>query len=705
MGRTTAVRGSAVLAAAAIAISAMTAAGPTPAAAIDVVTGVSDLAPVTWVDGIGRQYTAMSAGAGGALQVARDTRDGAPDATWGITNGKKGVRPLTIAPPATGATMHRLLAASSDGTLTTVWEAAACASPTATCDRWYVRTSATGAAVGSPVLVAASPPPVRGLPDGSILTGAAGGSITWRSPSGADRGTLPVTTAALDGAGVDGGGRLLVTSTAGAITRWPVGGPADLSSSTGCTTGLAIGAGVADDGFATACGAETGVVTTRYEADGDVAWTTTGVDADHATLHPKLVAIDSSDRVWIAGNGTATAGSVVSIAAIATVTSAGAQTLGYQRWRQYISSNDWGPSGVADLRPVLGDHVAFADLKDCCNHRFLGDTAQDEVIGQILPKPAVTPTPPTCVPRSVKIIAATRTTATVSFQGCAAGSGGPAPTGYLVEDRNFYHPAATSIGLPASSDAPLTVTLTAPAPPGIAVYVSALGDDGAGPSAPLVTTFLPFRTYDAYIDRQFRDLVGHAPAPAERADALNNWVYNHDASGLITHLIAGNRATGAVEPVARLYRAYLLRDPDFSGLAYWVAKREAGATLGRISEQFARSSEFTRRYRNLTNRAFVERIYTDVLGRAGDPTGIDFWTRQLDTGRKNRGAVMVNFSESGEYVTKTAKVVQPVAAFFLMLDRMPTAADGALVSDWRREVVAYAIYRTAEYDALVPEGT
>ena len=63
---------------------------------------------------------------------------------------------------------------------------------------------------------------------------------------------------------------------------------------------------------------------------------------------------------------------------------------------------------------------------------------------------------------------------------------------------------------------------------------------------------------------------------------------------------------------------------------------------------------------------------------------------------------MVNFSESNEYVTKMARFVEPTAAFFLMLDRLPTAADSALVADWRRDRVAYAIFQTAEYDARVP---
>src|SRR6478609_4822665 len=106
--RRVAVLGTATL----LAISSSTAITTAPAGAIDVATGTTDLLPVTWVDTGGRQYLAYATGATGALQVARDTPAGEPDASWGTADAKKGVRALTIAPPAAGATMHRLLAAS-----------------------------------------------------------------------------------------------------------------------------------------------------------------------------------------------------------------------------------------------------------------------------------------------------------------------------------------------------------------------------------------------------------------------------------------------------------------------------------------------------------------------------------------------------------------------------------------------------------------
>lgn len=691
-----------------LALSSLTAATPSPAGATTVPTGTSDLLPVTWVDGSHRQHVLMSAGTDGTLQIARDTASGKADATWGTFRNTKGLRQLVVAPPASGATMDRRVAVDHDGTITTTWTADGCAGPTATCDRWFVRVTATGTAVGAPALRSAVAPPLRALADGSIITGAASGPIGWRSPTGVEQGAPALTPATLRSASVDGAGRLLVTSSSGQVTRWPAGGPADLTFASGCTSteGVAIGAPLADDGFALVCGAPSAgqVVATRYEDDGQVRWTTTGVPVDRATHTPTHVTVDAADRVWVAGLGTVVNGGFpVPIAAIAVVGSAQhpvPATAGYQRWRMGISQYDGDRPGVSDLRPTFGDHVAYADLHNCCQYRW-GFVPTDRILGAILPTPATSPAVPTCEPRMVRIIAATRTTATVQFRGCAPGAAGPAPIGYLVEDRNFYAPFAATTGLPSTPDAPLTVPVTASRPPDTGIYVTAINADGEAAGSVFVSTFLPFRTRDEFIGRQYRDLVGHAPSPAELAQG-QGYLNGAGPLQLFAPLLQTGRAHQAVEPVARLYRAYLLRDPDLSGLDYWVRKREAGATLGRISEQFARSGEFTRRYGALSNRAFVEQIYANVLGRPGDQTGIDFWTRQLDTGRKNRGAVMVNFSESTEYVRKNDPKVQPLAAFFLMLHRLPTAADAALTSDWRREYVANAILQSQEYDDLVP---
>ncbi|MEZ5226941.1 MAG: DUF4214 domain-containing protein [Acidimicrobiales bacterium] len=107
--------------------------------------------------------------------------------------------------------------------------------------------------------------------------------------------------------------------------------------------------------------------------------------------------------------------------------------------------------------------------------------------------------------------------------------------------------------------------------------------------------------------------------------------------------------------VGRLFVAYFLREPDPSGFSYWTRQRASGVSLAAISSEFANSTEFRQRYGNLDNRAFVDLIYRNVLGRPADAAGLTYWVGQLQAGR-DRGQVMAGFSESPEFVTNTATV-------------------------------------------------
>ncbi len=92
--------------------------------------------------------------------------------------------------------------------------------------------------------------------------------------------------------------------------------------------------------------------------------------------------------------------------------------------------------------------------------------------------------------------------------------------------------------------------------------------------------------------------------------------------------------------VLRLYQAFFEREPDVAGAVYWIGQFEAGATLDDLAYGFARSTEFISRYGDaLSNRAFLEIVYGNVLGRTPDQAGLDYWTGQLDAGLSQHGVV------------------------------------------------------------------
>ena len=183
---------------------------------------------------------------------------------------------------------------------------------------------------------------------------------------------------------------------------------------------------------------------------------------------------------------------------------------------------------------------------------------------------------------------------------------------------------------------------------------------------------IPFEDTGTFVTQTFQDVLDRAPTATERS----TWVTRIDArtttpGDLLTALRTNADATGNVDPVVRLYRAYFLRDPEVGGFDYWLGQRRAGRSLAWVSSSFASSPEFRARYGTLTNQQFVALVYQNILGRPGEPSGVAYWTGELDAGRKNRGGVMLGFSESPEYKTRLRFRVHTLVLFLTLLDGLP----------------------------------
>jgi len=62
---------------------------------------------------------------------------------------------------------------------------------------------------------------------------------------------------------------------------------------------------------------------------------------------------------------------------------------------------------------------------------------------------------------------------------------------------------------------------------------------------------------------------------------------------------------------------------------------------------------FNARYGSLDNQSFVQQLYQNVLGRAGESSGVQGWTGLLDAGG-TRAQVLVSFSDSVENKNHTS---------------------------------------------------
>lgn len=107
------------------------------------------------------------------------------------------------------------------------------------------------------------------------------------------------------------------------------------------------------------------------------------------------------------------------------------------------------------------------------------------------------------------------------------------------------------------------------------------------------------------------------------------------------------------DSVYRLYRAFFGREPDAAGWENWMSVYVRPETnLESISNDFVMSDEFQNTYGSLDNAQFVRLVYNNVMGREPDADGNAHWVGSLDNGY-SRGAVMIAFSESAEYVQLT----------------------------------------------------
>jgi subtilisin family serine protease len=103
--------------------------------------------------------------------------------------------------------------------------------------------------------------------------------------------------------------------------------------------------------------------------------------------------------------------------------------------------------------------------------------------------------------------------------------------------------------------------------------------------------------------------------------------------------------------VAVLYRTFLGRDPDPTGLEFWgdELRRER---LRLALDGFIPSVEFQGLLPDRSNQvavtAVVTRLYTEVLGRSPDPTGLTFWVNYIVVTRDLEGAA-VGFLRSPEF--------------------------------------------------------
>jgi serralysin len=105
---------------------------------------------------------------------------------------------------------------------------------------------------------------------------------------------------------------------------------------------------------------------------------------------------------------------------------------------------------------------------------------------------------------------------------------------------------------------------------------------------------------------------------------------------------------GAAGQTYRMYQAAFNRAPDLGGVGYWLDKMDHGLGLVAMARYFLASEENVATYGALTDTGFVNQMYANVLHRAPDAGGLDFYLKGFAAGAVTRESVLASFSESAE---------------------------------------------------------
>jgi hypothetical protein len=91
------------------------------------------------------------------------------------------------------------------------------------------------------------------------------------------------------------------------------------------------------------------------------------------------------------------------------------------------------------------------------------------------------------------------------------------------------------------------------------------------------------------------------------------------------------------------------RTPDVGGVTYWTEQADNGMSTIEMAARFIDSNEFRNLYgsSSLPADTSVDQVYENVLHRAGEQAGVDYWVDQIQAGM-SEAEVLARFADSTE---------------------------------------------------------
>lgn len=123
----------------------------------------------------------------------------------------------------------------------------------------------------------------------------------------------------------------------------------------------------------------------------------------------------------------------------------------------------------------------------------------------------------------------------------------------------------------------------------------------------------------------------------------------------------------------RIYQAAFNRTPDPQGLGYWIDQMDKGIELGSVAAGFVASQEFSALYGiNPSNAEMISKFYQNVLHRAPDQAGYDYWLDLLNRKLVSPSSALMAFGESAENKSAVASAIAAGISYTIYKAAMPS---------------------------------
>jgi hypothetical protein len=175
----------------------------------------------------------------------------------------------------------------------------------------------------------------------------------------------------------------------------------------------------------------------------------------------------------------------------------------------------------------------------------------------------------------------------------------------------------------------------------------------------------------ARIDGRLEDYqIATRPVWDDKADQRSpGWVVNEAMGGDDNELISIERLEftdvhvaldidGAAGMAYRLYEASFDRSPDAMGVGFWIERLDSGMSSNEVAARFIDSAEFRALYgTDVGDGDFVETLYRNILDRAPEAQGYDWWVNELASGARSRAEALAGFADSLENRGNVAEMI------------------------------------------------